>query len=375
MSTIRGCPTAPASSFRSAVVRLLLLPLVLLLTTHVVLVGGVSAVADIDLHYARRLAACPIGTYSANGLDSPSACQQVAAGYYPSQTATISTPVTSDGLWSGITASPDFRFMAATLSGNGDYYGNIYMSKDSGVTWTVLTGTGSRRWTEIASTPDFINLAAIDQNGSNIYFSSDGGTSWTAWTSAGVKFWYGITCSPDFSLIAATVFGDYIYLSVNGGVTWSALTGTGKRYWTGVTASPDFVKMAACTLHDYIKISTDSGVTWITITGAGGSSCWRITSSPDFTKLAVTDNDSGSIYFSTDSGCGSGNWNMVRHHSLARFHQVCSHSKRKFNVPIRRWWSHLGQERRSPQRSGGGDGRGHGRQHVSPGHVFWGGQR
>jgi hypothetical protein len=177
MAPIRSSsPTAPSRGLRSAAVvrlpailRLLLLPLVLLLTIHSVIIGGADVVAYNDTHYARRLAACPVGTYSANGQDSPSACQQVAAGYYPSKTATISIPLLGD--WYGITASPDFRYMAAILNN-----GNIYKSSDSGVTWTALTGAGSRSWRGIASTPDFTKLAATVFS-DNIYFSVDSGAS------------------------------------------------------------------------------------------------------------------------------------------------------------------------------------------------------
>mgnify|MGYP000638559620 CR=1 FL=1 len=163
---------------------------------------------------------------------------------------------------------------------------SIYISSDSGVSWTAKTNAGSRDWRGIASTPDFNKLAATVANG-NIYVTIDGGDNWSAWTNAGVKYWSGIACSPDFSMIIAAVWGvtsDFIYVSLNGGVTWSALAWT--RKWSGVTASSDFVKMAACITSSSIYMSVDSGVSWTAVTGAGVKAWRGITSSPDFVKLA-----------------------------------------------------------------------------------------
>ena len=99
-----------------------------ILSLDTVEVGKASA----DLHNAHRLTSCPVGTYSANGHDSPYACQQVAAGYYPSKTAIISTPVPSTkGSWDGIAASPDFRRMVVTeFFLDVERRGSIYMTSD-----------------------------------------------------------------------------------------------------------------------------------------------------------------------------------------------------------------------------------------------------
>ena len=132
-----------------------------------------------EVQLSRKLAACPIGRYSVNGQDSPSACQHVAAGYYPSMTAAITTPATSTGQWYGITASPDFRYMAAALRG-----GDIFMSSNSGVTWMDMTGAGIRDWRGITSTPDFTKLAATVDGGS-IYVSTDSGLAWNSLAGAG----------------------------------------------------------------------------------------------------------------------------------------------------------------------------------------------
>ena len=131
-------------------------------------------------HCARRAAVavsgstacslCAAGKYSTVVGAVLDLCQQVAGGFYPSKTATITTPLS--GSWVGVTASPDFRLMAATLF--NDY---IYMSSDSGVTWTVMTAAGSKGWRGITSSPDFTKLVTVS---GYINFSVDAGTIWSA---------------------------------------------------------------------------------------------------------------------------------------------------------------------------------------------------
>jgi hypothetical protein len=55
-----------------------------------------------------------------------------------------------------VAASPDFGNIAITHPGVG-----IYMSSNSGVTWTAKTNAGIRNWHGIAATADFIKIAAL----------------------------------------------------------------------------------------------------------------------------------------------------------------------------------------------------------------------
>ena len=85
--------------------------------------------------------------------------------------------------WAGITANSDFTKFAATV-----YADVIYLSIDSGTTWTYLPGSGIRGWGGVAASPDFqtliaaasINWGAFNQNadpaGGGMYKTTNGGS-------------------------------------------------------------------------------------------------------------------------------------------------------------------------------------------------------
>jgi photosystem II stability/assembly factor-like uncharacterized protein len=63
-------------------------------------------------------------------------------------------------------------------------YDYIYASYNGGVTWSALTGAGSRDWRAVAASYDFSKMAA-GFNGGYIFVTSDSGATWTAMTGAG----------------------------------------------------------------------------------------------------------------------------------------------------------------------------------------------
>jgi hypothetical protein len=151
--------------------------------------------------------------------------------------------------------------------------GNIWISDNSGVTWTEDTSVGvSKNWQCITSSADGTNLAAGTSN-NNIWISVNSGVTWTEVTSTGaVKDWTGITISADGTKLAAvsTVTGatsGNIWISDNSGATWSEKT-FGFHRWTSITSDASGEKLAASEYNAFdntgrIWTSSNYGETWM----------------------------------------------------------------------------------------------------------------
>ena len=196
--------------------------------------------------------------------------------------------------WRAITSSADGTKLAAVVG----YFGQIYTSADTGVTWTAREST--RQWRSITSSADGTRLAAVDQgfSGGKIYTSSNSGATWTA--RATDQLWQSIASSSDGTKLVAAAFSSQLYTSTDSGVTWTARESV--RNWRAVASSADGTKLvaiAAVGSSGQIYTSTDSGATWTA--RSTYTLLWAITSSADGTKLAAEANG-GRIYTSTDSG-------------------------------------------------------------------------
>lgn len=241
---------------------------------------------------------------------------------------------------------------------------NVYVSADSGVTWTKVEILGFSNIMGLACSSDGTTVYAV--NDSNLYRSTDSGITWTNMNNP--KSWRSITCSSDGTKIVAGAAGFYFsasgsYQAFSGGKLWtstnsgstftersvpniqlgggawnkesvaSSADGTklvavenhinsnlggrwiwtstdsganwteriGGQLWTSVASSSDGVKLVVCAQNNYIYTSTNSGVNWTQQTGSGSRNWISITSSSDGTKLAAAVQN-GYLYTSTDSG-------------------------------------------------------------------------
>jgi hypothetical protein len=184
---------------------------------------------------------------------------------------TALTPFAADGLsniaiakigsfqpafnWRFDNSGIDFNYMASSSDGTKlaatDYQGYIYTSPDSGVTWNIQNGSGSRNWIEIASSSDGTKLAAVNAGG-YIYTSTDSGVTWVERTNSGARNWILITSSSDGNKLAIIGTSDddyysYIYFSTDAGVTWTntqPYSGVDIT-WRDITSSADGTKIAA----------------------------------------------------------------------------------------------------------------------------------
>lgn len=211
--------------------------------------------------------------------------------------SSFSTVSISSFIASGITSSSDGTKMAIFDSTGSNH---IWTSSDSGSTWTVQTGSGTRQWTSIASSSDGTKLVATVENG-QIYTSTDSGVNWTARDSN--RYWTSVASSSDGTkLIAVDDYntaspGGLVYTSNDSGATWAA-TSLSYNWWKGAASSADGTKLVAVGDSVEIYTSDDSGATW---TARDTYRSWRgVASSADGVTLAAITNIS--VYVSTDSG-------------------------------------------------------------------------
>ncbi len=190
--------------------------------------------------------------------------------------------------------------------------GGIYLSTNSGATWTLTTAS-TANWGALASSADGIKLVAAVQfvngdfeshNPAPMYLSGDSGLTWVQ-SSAPSNIWYSVASSADGTSLAAVAYGDGIYMSANSGVSWTRVTAP-TNSWTSIACSTNGARLVAVADGDAIYVSTDSGVNWSN-TGAFIGHYPSVTSSADGAKLAVADFyasgfSDGSIYTSADGG-------------------------------------------------------------------------
>ena len=205
------------------------------------------------------------------------------------------TPSSASPLnWRAIASSADGSRLVAVASITG---GGIYISIDSGLTWSGPFGPISGgNWYAAASSTDGSKLPAA-VNGGYIYTNS--GTAWTA--AFGPANWIALASSADGTKLIAAASGLGLYTSGNSGATWASVLGSAN--WISVASSSDGTKMVAAISGG--GIWGYSGASWVQQTGVPSSGTWSsVASSADGTKLVAVANGGG-IYTSINSG---GSW-------------------------------------------------------------------
>ncbi|HEV2391268.1 MAG TPA: hypothetical protein VG146_02790, partial [Verrucomicrobiae bacterium] len=229
------------------------------------------------------------GSKMAGGVDGGSIYVSSDYGVTWSQT---DAPI---NYWKSITCSADGSKLAAAAISDGLYNqvpGQIHLSKDSGATWFTpdSTATNSQEysefWLAIASSSDGSKLVAANAGGS-IYISEDSGNTWSL-TGAPYENWFSVASSTNGNLLVAVAYAGPIYASTNSGVTWTPATNAPNAGWASVASSADGRKLAAVQLGGQIYTSDDAGTTWLqngmpNTFLAGG--VWGIASSKDGSKL------------------------------------------------------------------------------------------
>jgi hypothetical protein len=243
-------------------------------------------------------------------------------GIYTSQDSGTNWMPTSapDTNWISIASSSDGSKLVAAV-----HDGGIYTSVDSGATW-MAGDTPATGWSSVASSADGTKLTAV-VGGSvfgfsfggppgPIYISSDSGATWTA-TSITNADCTSVASSADGTKLLAASWPNPIYSSTNSGATWTVTNST-FPYLVSIATSADGIKLIAGAFDPFhppgsggscgAYVSTNSGATW-TQTSAGDYGRGRafVASSADGTRLVMAGGanafgNASTIFFSTDSG-------------------------------------------------------------------------
>ena len=202
--------------------------------------------------------------------------------------------------WWSVASSTDGTKLVAAAGNDLDGNGGIYTSTNSGFTWTQTSAPGSQSVYYVASSSDGSKLVEADYFGGVICTSTNSGLTWTQ-TSAPDNPWHYVASSSDGRKLVAVAYGGGIYATTNSGFTW-AQTGATNLEWFFTASSSDGSKLAAITLDPaaigrstcLIYTSTNSGLTW-KISTAPSTGWWSVASSSDGTKLATV-SQYGEIY-------------------------------------------------------------------------------
>ncbi len=157
-----------------------------------------------------------------------------------------------------VAISSDGTHMTAVGYGGGMTYEPIYVSIDSGATWT--SKQTDQLWYDVAMSSDGVHQTALGY--SNGYISQDSGSSWTLMNHTAKK----IAISSN-GVYQTTSSG---YISSNYGATWTQKTATSGTY-PDVAMSSDG-KYQTLVSGTGLKVSEDFGNTWSLVSSA---SAWR----------------------------------------------------------------------------------------------------
>jgi hypothetical protein len=193
------------------------------------------------------------------------------------------TQTTAPGLgWAAVAISADGAKLAAA-----PYSGRLYVSSDAGASFT--SSGPSNSWSSVASSADGTRLAAASPDlfggGGLIYVSTNSGATWTP-TSDPSNYWTSVASSGDGTQLVAAATDDLgqslMYISRDSGASWSATTAPPEFGWGTVTSSADGTRLVALATVEYAETYSDFFCD-------GAPSCW----------LPLTDSR---VYLSTDSG-------------------------------------------------------------------------
>lgn len=166
--------------------------------------------------------------------------------------------------WLGVVSDNSGKRLAAVSTVAGKSMTGVYLSSDSGKTWTnvFINGCGAyEQWTGIAMSSDGYTIYALQQN-MGVFVSTNGGSYWTRYmidTTLYSPSWNNIACSSDGVYVYVTLNGGAVYVSNNFGRTFTK-TSAPLSLWTSMTTSSTGQYVLAITTDVYI--SSNYGSTW-----------------------------------------------------------------------------------------------------------------
>jgi hypothetical protein len=159
---------------------------------------------------------------------------------------------TTNGGWLSVASSADGTKLV-TVGNSGTYNGPIYVSADSGTTWTPSIAP-SLDWASVASSTDGVKLVALAYHtaydSGAIYTSTNSGATWTLTPVPSVA-WSAVASSADGTkLIAGSEWDNSamgtlrLYTSIDSGATWQWAVSPA-THWPAVASSADGSKLVA----------------------------------------------------------------------------------------------------------------------------------
>jgi hypothetical protein len=176
-------------------------------------------------------------------------------------------------LWQSIVSSLDGTKIVSCV-----YNGYIYRSTDSGVNWTPLTTAGTKLWKSITSSSDgvkiYANAGVVGMTNDNIYISSDSGSTWSAVSNS--LGWECIATSYNGSVIVAVSSASLltdaqVAISTNYGINWNYYKpdGLSSGAWTACCCDSTGANIYVAKSGGYIYRTTNQGVNWSSLTASG----------------------------------------------------------------------------------------------------------
>ena len=213
--------------------------------------------------------------------------------------------------------------LATNASGSvviaGSCDGQVYVSHDSGATWTAGNSPNAVCWISSALTATGDTIYAAQYSG-GLYRSRDFGTTWSQVTTSplissgsGINF-ESVAVSQDGTRIAVAIQNSSLVQSSDSGATWHIASFPDNQpthWWRWVSMSPDG-KVIVAVSHEDIFRSTDAGATWqrltVAVNGTAVADKWyRVKTSADGQVIAVVGNNFAGaqgtgVYVSRDGG-------------------------------------------------------------------------
>jgi len=176
----------------------------------------------------------------------------------------------------------------------------VEYSIDKGDTWSTLNipyvsgeGDGDSTVRGVYSNSSGNVLTVVTEN--RIYISRDSGSTWSSYTPGGISGWQkAITNGNGTKIIAMRNTNDYIYYSLDSGTSWNAIASI--QEWTDICVNSDFTVFAACSLLN-VYVSLNGGIDWIETTPSNTPNRWyrRIACSSSGARIYVTSSIGGSL--------------------------------------------------------------------------------
>jgi hypothetical protein len=229
-----------------------------------------------------------------------------------------------NGAIAGPVATNSTGTVLAVADGTETSGAQLFISNNSGASWSTPTPTAGSGWSGLASDSTGLHLVAVAAHSGDIWTSSDSGATWTDQTSSGPAHglnWVSVASDSSGTHLVADEGGGRvvgpggtgdIWTSSDSGATWTDQTSSGPTHnlsWRSVASDATGTDLVA--VGSGIWTSSDSGEIWTPQAANIGTYVWvSVASSADGSHLVAATmapgegfvSTSGDLWTSSDSG-------------------------------------------------------------------------